>query len=133
MRWVGACEISVPANRTWPRRWTQPAIALSVVDLPAPLRPSSPSASPGPTSSATSDRICAGPYQAERPETLRRAAGSAMRAQIRIAHGGIAPHVIRQTGCNHPPAVQHHHAIRIIEHHIHVVLGEQDRETALAR
>ena len=40
---------------------TSPTIERKVVDLPAPLRPSSATTSPSPTSSATSNRIWAGP------------------------------------------------------------------------
>ena len=39
----------------------KPAIIFMVVDLPAPLRPNSATTSPSPTSSAISNRICAGP------------------------------------------------------------------------
>ena len=59
-------ELSVMENlevgRQPPRAGgTRPMIALIAVDLPAPLRPSSATTSPSPTSSAISNRICAGP------------------------------------------------------------------------
>src|SRR3546814_544862 len=51
------------------RRTSSPIMALSVVDLPAPLRPIRPTTSPRPTSRLISCKICAAPYQACRPET----------------------------------------------------------------
>src|SRR5512147_3154210 len=54
-------------------------IDLSVVVLPAPLRPSSVTTSPLRTSKSTPCRMCDSPYHAFRPETSRRtgATGSA--------------------------------------------------------
>src|SRR5213078_5047816 len=58
---------SVPWNRTLPvRRGTMPRIALSVVVLPAPLRPSSVTSSPARTSRFMPCRMGDSPYQAWR-------------------------------------------------------------------
>src|SRR5690606_13191095 len=51
------------------RRCTMPMMALSVVDLPAPLRPIKATTSPLPTSKETPCRICAAPYQASNART----------------------------------------------------------------
>ena len=61
----GRAISSSPARRTEPvRRRTMPMMAFSVVLLPAPLRPSSVTTSPGRTSKATPRRMCDSPYQA---------------------------------------------------------------------
>src|SRR5258706_12050470 len=60
--------ISEPLKRTEPsRRSTMPMIDLSVVVLPAPLRPSSVTTSPPRTSKSTPCRMCDSPYQALSP------------------------------------------------------------------
>jgi hypothetical protein len=54
--------ISSPASFTLPLRGgTQPTIDLSVVVLPAPLRPSSATVSPAPTESETERRMWLSP------------------------------------------------------------------------
>ena len=57
MRCVGHPEISVAANDIRPRcSASSPMIAFRVVDLPAPLRPSSTTASPASTDTAMACR-----------------------------------------------------------------------------
>jgi len=51
------------------RRSSRPAMPLSVVDLPAPLRPIRATTSPCPTLSDTPCRMWAAPYQACRSAT----------------------------------------------------------------
>src|SRR5580765_1781679 len=66
------CRLS---NRIEPTRLgTTPMIALSVVVLPAPLRPSKVTTSPCATSKLTPCRICDSPYQACRSRTASRGA-----------------------------------------------------------
>ena len=61
-----ALLMSRPMKLTWPsRRASIPIKALSVVLLPAPLRPISATTSPRRTCRSTSNRICAAPYQAD--------------------------------------------------------------------
>ena len=56
--WVGASEISRPSKTIRPVRCsTRPMMERKVVDLPAPLRPSSATTSPSPTSRAMSNRM----------------------------------------------------------------------------
>ena len=62
MRWGAAPAISAPRRRTEPRRGgAMPAIALKVVDLPAPLRPSRATVCPSPTASPSPNRIWLAP------------------------------------------------------------------------
>ena len=67
--WCGSlCERSWPMKVTCPRlRASIPIKALSVVDLPAPLRPIRATTSPRRTCKSTSYKIWAAPYQAARP------------------------------------------------------------------
>ena len=54
MRYGGSVEMSVPRKATRPRRRAiRPMIDFIVVDLPAPLRPTSATHSPAPTASET--------------------------------------------------------------------------------
>src|SRR5437016_2058177 len=58
-------------KRTEPVRWpTMHITDFSVVVLPAPLRPSSVTSSPSPTSKSTPCRMCDSPYQACMRSTL---------------------------------------------------------------
>src|SRR5690242_8517131 len=77
---------SRPRNSMLPsRRGTRPMIDLSVVVLPAPLRPSNVTTSPSRTSKSTPCRMWLSPYQAFRAFT------SSMRCpQIGGDHIGIA-------------------------------------------
>src|SRR5215218_3619744 len=61
-----------PSKVTEPERFsTMPMTDFKVVVLPAPLRPSSVTSSPWPTSKPTPWRMCDSPYQACRPSTFR--------------------------------------------------------------
>src|SRR5882724_8911794 len=97
-------------------------IAFSVVLLPAPLRPISPTTSPGPTSSATSNRICARPYQAfrlcaERSAVMsmlsrrhrhrRRGGEQLAAAEIHLAHFFVIADRLRRAAGNKLAAREH--------------------------
>src|SRR5512134_4128347 len=89
-----------------PRRFaTMPMIDFMVVVLPAPLRPSRVTTSPGSTSRSTPCRMCDSPYQAWRSRTRNSGSG--------IGSGGMGgrPHV----GFDHR---------RIVGHHLVVALGQ---------
>src|SRR6516225_4490332 len=65
IRFEGSPVSSLPRKATEPRRCgTIPMIALSVVVLPAPLRPSRVTTSPSPSSKLIPCKICDSPYQA---------------------------------------------------------------------
>src|SRR6267378_5817164 len=59
-----------------------PMMALRVVVLPTPLRPSSVTTSPRGTSNSTPWRMCDSPYQAFSPETERSAASGMLGTQV---------------------------------------------------
>src|ERR1043166_186918 len=85
-----------------------PMIDLSVVVLPAPLRPSSVTTSPARTSNATPCRMWDSPYQACSPSTARRGAASFMAGP----HVGFAHYRIGRYGRvvalgEHAPARKH--------------------------
>src|SRR5262245_60438499 len=74
MRLEGIAMVSVSPSFTEPLRWvTMPMIDLSVVVLPAPLRPSSVTTSPRATSNEVPCRMCDSPYHELRSRTLSRA------------------------------------------------------------
>src|SRR5262247_4032044 len=69
-------------------RGTMPMTVLRVVVLPAPLRPSSVTTSPGRTSKSTPWRMCDSPYQAWRSRTSRRAP-PAMASGVPLPYVGL--------------------------------------------
>src|SRR5690242_9360438 len=70
MRFEDSATVSRPSYWIKPsRRGTIPMIDFSVVVLPAPLRPSSVTTSPGSTSNATPCNTCDSPYHAFSPLT----------------------------------------------------------------
>src|ERR1700716_2406597 len=88
----GLPTVSLPSKRTEPVRLpTMPMTDLSVVVLPAPLRPNRVTSSPRPISKPTPCRICDSPYQACRPSTLSNASIMAG-PDIGLDHGGISGH-----------------------------------------
>jgi len=52
-------------------------------------------------------------------------------AQIDALHLGVVAHFVLRTFGDHAPPVEHDDAIRVTEHDVHVVLGEQHRKVAL--
>src|SRR5512132_2160307 len=78
------------------RRGTMPMMDLSVVVLPAPLRPSSVATSPPRTSKSTPCRMCDSPYHACRAATSRRTAPAGCLSgtvAVVTASGMRGPHV----------------------------------------
>src|SRR5262245_43145628 len=125
MRFGGSPMSSRPSNRTDPWRLrTMPMIDFSVVVLPAPLRPSSVTTSPGYTSKSGPCRMCDSSYHASSPRTARSGSGMA-RPQIRLDHLGIA----RDAGVvalgEDLAARQHRDGLRQVLDHAQVVLDHQ--------
>src|SRR6478736_1709115 len=88
MRFEDSAIVSAPSKVMDPsRRGTAPMIDLSVVVLPAPLRPSSVTTSPSAISKSTPCRMCDSPYQALRPFTSSRLA--IPRPQVGLDHARI--------------------------------------------
>src|ERR1700720_4339505 len=113
---------SSPRKRTEPpRRGTMPITDLSVVVLPAPLRPSRVTTSPARTSKSTPWSTCDSPYQAWSPATCRRV--SLMPdPQVRLHDVRIGGHRrVVALGQDLPPG-QHRDGVGEVLHHAQVVL-----------
>src|SRR5579862_4539803 len=123
---------SAPSNRTEPVRLSMmPMMALSVVVLPTPLRPSSVTTSPGCTSKVTPCRMCDSPYQASSPCTASMACvegevGSSMAgSKIGLTHGGIGRYGLIIPFGEDLAAGEHGDAVAEICHHAEVMLDHQ--------
>src|SRR5882724_4987569 len=107
---------SFPSKRTEPsRRATMPRIDLSVVVLPAPLRPRSVTTSPSATSKSMPWRMCDSPYHALRPFTSSRLgmAGS----EIGLDHSGVLGDGVVVAFGEDLAALEHGDPIRQRRHH----------------
>src|SRR5712671_6162111 len=122
---------SRPSKRTEPVRWpTIPMIDLSVVVLPAPLRPSSVTTSPGSTSKVAPCKTCDSPYQACNSSTARRGAtvGLSMTdSEIGLAHGRIGRDGLVVPLCQHAPAGEDRDPMREVRDDAQVMLHHQHR------
>src|ERR1051325_3085136 len=111
-----------PPKRTSPERAsTRPISALSVVDLPAPLRPRRATTSPGATARSIPKRPGERPYPALRPR-------ASSIAKVHLAHLRVGAHFSGRARGNDLALVQHDDARGVAEHHAHVVLGKKDRD-----
>src|SRR5262249_28053232 len=106
-----------------------PITDFSVVVLPAPLRPSSVTTSPGRTSKVTPCRMCDSPYQACRPST---ASSGSLRVTSSMAdtHIGLADfRVVRDLVVvalrEHPAAREHGDAVGEVRDDRKIVLDHQ--------
>src|SRR5690349_10952971 len=132
--WLEARPMSsCPPSATEPRRcWMMPMIALSVVVLPTPLRPSNVTTSPSATAKFMPCRMCDSPYQACRSATrsssLCFTAASGMagpRAHIGLAHFGILRHLGVTAFGQHMAPRQHRDGVREIGDDRQVVLHHE--------
>src|SRR5882757_3066731 len=108
-------------------------IDFSVVVLPAPLRPSRVTTSPGNTSKLAPCSTCDSPYQACRPSTASSGAtlGLSMASpEIGLAHLRIGRHGLVVAFRQYPAAREHGNAVgevgddaEIVLHHQHRALG----------
>src|SRR5690606_20974269 len=123
-----------PSKRTAPCVGrTRPEITFSVVDLPAPLAPSSATIWPRGTASDTSCSAEILPYEAEMDSTDSR--GSVMVAsftQIRLDHALVVADLGGRALGDLVPERHHRNAIRNRHDQLHDVLDQQHRD-ALAR
>src|ERR1700726_2507978 len=120
------------SKRTEPVRFsTMPMIALSVVVLPTPLRPSSVTTSPACTAKVTPWSTGDSPYQASRLSTARSGRGSAMIGlkmagpEIGFAHRRILRHRFVVALGQHVAAGEHGDAIAQIGDDAEIVLDHQ--------
>src|SRR5882672_3959062 len=104
-----------------------PMMALRVVVLPTPLRPSSVTTSPRGTSNSTPWRMCDSPYQAFRPETDRSAASDMLGAQVGLDHFRMTGHRPVIALCDDLAAREDRDVIREIRDDAQVVLDHEHR------
>src|SRR5882672_7025440 len=120
---------SSPSWRTDPVRWpTIPMIDLSVVVLPAPLRPSSVTTSPARTSNVTPCRMWDSPYQACRFSTASSGAPDASGmpySHVGFAHLRIVRNSLVVALRQHSPAREHRDAIGQVRDDAEIVLDHQ--------
>src|SRR2546428_154993 len=126
MRFEGRATSSCPSKRIEPsRRGTMPMMDLSVVVLPAPLRPSSVTTSPARTSKPTPCRMCDSPYQAWRSRISSRELSGMAGAHVRLDD----VRVLRDGGVvalgQDLAAGEHGDAVGEIGYHAEVVLDHE--------
>src|ERR1700677_3227433 len=132
MRSEARPTVSLPSNFADPLRLpTMPMIDLSVVVLPAPLRPSSVTTSPRRTSKSTPCRMCDSPYQACSPETTICIGVDTASSMSDPEVGGFHVRVLRDGGVialgEHASAGQPRNVIGEMRDHLQIVLDHQDR------
>src|SRR6267142_3705493 len=126
IRFDGRPISSRPPSRTEPRRRaTMPMIDLSVVVLPAPLRPRSVTVSPGMISKSTPCRMCDSPYYAWRSRTSSSGSGMA-RPHVGLDHLGTPRHGPIVALGEDLAARQDGDGVREVLDHAEVVLDHQD-------
>src|SRR3954454_24185140 len=120
---------SRPSNCTEPLRWpTMPMMDFSVVVLPAPLRPSSVTTSPGRTSKVTPCSTCDSPYQASSASTVSSGVvvtSSMARPQIGFAHLGVGGDGLVVAFDQHATSRQHGDAVGQLGDHAEIVFDHQ--------
>src|SRR5258708_37234076 len=128
MVFEGSRMISLCSSLIEPsRRPTIPMIDLSVVVLPAPLRPSSVTTSPSRTWKSMPCRMCDSPYQALRPLTSSRL--GMPRSQVTLDHARILRHRVVVAFGEDLAALEHGDPVRQRGNHRKVVLYHQTGAT----
>src|SRR5690242_18777613 len=110
-------------------RSTNPMIALSVVDLPAPFRPSSVTISPGSTTKFIPCSAWESPYHARRSETSSRAAASAsgmLAPEIGRAHIPVGRDFGVVAFGDHAASRKHRDGVRQLGYYGEIVLHQQN-------
>src|SRR5215469_4131794 len=119
---------SRPSKRTEPaRRVTMPMIDLSVVVLPAPLRPSRQTTSPARTSKLTPCSTCDSPYHACRSPTARSAVSAMAYSQIGFAHLRVGRDGVVVALGQDAAARQHRDTVAQVGDDAEIVLDHQHR------
>src|SRR5882757_8372017 len=106
-----------------------PMMALRVVVLPAPLRPSSVTTSPGMTSKVTPWSTCDSPYQASSPSSASSGVVASRIAdpEIGFADQRVGRHRLVVAFSKHAPTGEHRDAVRELRDHAEIVLDHQHR------
>src|SRR5204863_8539995 len=126
MRSDGSAMICVPSKRIEPsRRATMPMMALRVVVLPTPLRPSSVTTSPRRTSSCAPCRMCDSPYHAFRSATESSAVSGMLGTQVGLDHFRMAGHRPVISLGDDLAAREYRDVIREVLHHAEIVLDHE--------
>src|SRR6516225_8404818 len=127
---AGTCARSWPSTRICPsRNGCSPITLLSVVVLPAPLRPTSATSPPAGTVKERPRNICA-PSIATRTPSSRSVSSM---TEHRSPHVGIGEHGGRPAVGDDQALIEHQHALAVAEHHVHVVFDEHRRDPAAAQ
>src|SRR5256714_9590404 len=128
MRSEGSATSCVPSKRIEPsRRATMPMMALRVVVLPTPLRPSSVTTSPRRTSNCVPCRMCDSPYQAFRSATERSAASRMLGTQVGLDHLRMSGHRAVVALGDDLDEREYRDVIREVLHDAEVVLDHEHR------
>src|SRR5438034_4675354 len=123
--------MSRPRNRTCPPAGrTRPITESSVVVLPAPLGPRTPTISPTPTSSDTPLTAATLPYRASSPSTL---STRALPAEVGLDHARVGLDLGGRSLGDLLAEVQHGDPVGDAHHEIHRVLDEEDGLAQLAQ
>src|SRR5262249_42406515 len=127
----GSRVMSSPRKRIRPERTgSRPVMLSMMVVRPAPLRPTSETTSPSPTSSVTPRRMCAGPRKVFMASTSSSTRLSfAVLSRKRDAKKDVGDVLVRldrfRRAVGEEFALMHHDdAVRVPKHHVHVVLDD---------
>src|SRR5216683_1412599 len=124
-RWAERPWTATPSTRTEPRRGVMaPAIAIRVEVLPAPLRPSSATASPCPTRREAFRTTVLPPYATHRSSTISRSAVLVGSTKVDLLYAMVGANLGRRPVGNDDAVVQHRDALRDCEDHVEVMLDE---------
>src|ERR671922_49475 len=133
----GNLVMSSPWKRIRPERTgSRPVMLSMMVVRPAPLRPTSETTSPSLTSSVTPRRMCAGPRKVFMASTSSSTClPFAVSSRERRAEKDIGDVLVRldrfRRSVGEESAFVHHHdAVRVPEHHVHVVLDDDGSHRA---
>src|SRR5262245_10505240 len=124
----GILAMSSPRKRIRPERTgSRPMMLSMMVVRPAPLRPTSETTSPSPTSSVTPRRICAGPRKAFMASTSSSTCvlhlGRERHAEKDVGDVSVRLDRFRRSVGEESAFMHHDDAVRVTEHHVHVVLN----------
>src|SRR5215510_3446607 len=133
----GSLVMSSPRNVIRPERTGRRPVMLSMMVVrPAPLRPTSETTSPSSTLNVTPRRTCAGPRKVFMASTSSSTCLSfAISGRQRRAEKDVGDILVRLDLFRRPVGeefafVHHDNAVRVAEHHIHVVLDDNGRHRA---
>src|SRR5262245_44008306 len=130
----GSLVMSSPRKRIRPERTGRRPVMLSMMVVrPAPLRPTSETTSPSSTPNVTPRRMCAVPRKVFMASTSSSTCLSfAISGRERRAEKDVGDVLVRLDLFRRPVSEKfafghHHDAVRVAEHHVHVVLDDNRR------